>query len=168
MAMELYVEQDQPSVLSFQVRTSLRSQDTPLILNYSRALGIANAVEDKELLTSVLLYNMALVNHCRAIELGISSLLSISLNLYKMAASVLERSSDIDASNELVLLAIYNNMAHIHAYQWSSQEVRECIDNIRMLLSTVSAESFIDQEDFHFFSANTMLHVEDMNLAPAA
>jgi hypothetical protein len=82
--------------------------------------------------------------------------------------SVLERSSDIDASNELVLLAIYNNMAHIHAYQWSSQEVRECIDNIRMLLSTVSAESFIDQVDFHFFSANTMLHVEDMNLAPAA
>jgi hypothetical protein len=168
MAMELNEKQDKPSVLGFQVRTSSRSQDNPLILNYSRAFRIAHAVEDNGLLTSVVLYNMALVNHCRAIELGISSLLSISLNLYKMAASVLERSSDIDASNELVILAIYNNMAQIHACQWSSQEARECIGNVRMLLSTISAESFIDQEDFLFFSANTMLHVEDMDLAPAA
>jgi hypothetical protein len=162
--MEMNVEQDKPSVLSFQVQTSPLSQDAP----YSRSLTIVDDVEDKELLTSVVLYNMALVNHCRAIELGTSGLLSISLNLYKMAASVLERSIDIDASNELVLMAIYNNMAQIHSYQWSSQEVRECIDNVRMLLSTVSAKSFIDQEDLHFFSANTMLHVEDMNLAPAA
>jgi hypothetical protein len=163
-------EQDKPSVLSFQVQTSSlsQSQDVPLIMNYSRALAIAEGVQDKELLTSVVLYNMALVNHCRAIELGISSLLSIALNLYKIAALLLERSRDIDASNELVFLALYNNMAHIHAYQWSSQEVRLCIDNIRMLLSTVSAESFIDQEDFHLFSLNTMLHVEDINLAPAA
>jgi hypothetical protein len=168
MTMKLDEKEDKPSVLSYQLQTSSLSPDTPLILNYSRCLTIVDDVEDKELLTSVLLYNMALVNHCRAIELGISSLLSTSLNLYKMAASVLERSSDIDASNELVLLAIYNNMAQIHACQWSSQEARECIDNVRMLLSTVSAESFIDQEDFLFFSANAMLHVEDMNLAPAA
>jgi hypothetical protein len=166
--MEMNIEQDQPSVISFKVQTSSLSQDAPLILNYSRCLIVVDGVEDKELLTSVVLYNMALVNHCRAIELGISSLLSIALNLYKIAASVLESSSDIDASNELVLLALYNNMAQIHAYQWSSQEVRECIDKIRMLLSTVSSESFIDQADFHLFSVNTMLHVEDMNLAPAA
>jgi hypothetical protein len=167
-AMKVNVERDQPSVLSFQLRTSSLSQDVPLILNYSRALTIADDVEDKELLANVVLYNMALVNHCQAIELGISRLLSIALNLYKMAASVLESTRDIDASNELVLLALYNNMAQIHAYQWSSQEVRVCIDNIRMLLSTVSAESFIDEEDFLFFSVNTMLHVEDINLAPAA
>jgi hypothetical protein len=168
-AMDINIEQDQPSVLSFQVRTSSLSQDVPLILNYSRALAIVDGVEDKALLTGVVLYNMALVNHCRAIELGISSLLSNSLNLYKMAAAVVERSSDVDASNELVLLALYNNMAHIHAYQWSSPEVRVCTDNIRMLLSTVSAEnSFIDQEDFDFFSVNAMLHVEDIIIAPAA
>jgi hypothetical protein len=168
-AMEMDVEQDQPSVLSFQVRTSSLSQDVPLILNYSRALTVCEDVEDKDLLTGVVLYNMALVNHCRAIQLGISSLLSIALNLYKIAATVLERNTgDVDASNELVLLALYNNMAQIHACQWSSQDVRVCIDKIRMLLSTVSAESFIDEEDFHFFSVNTLLHVEDMNLAPAA
>jgi hypothetical protein len=166
--MEMDAEQDQPSVLSFQVRTSSLSQDVPLILNYSRALTVFDDVEDKDLLTGVVLYNMALVNHCRAIELGISSLLSIALNLYKIAASVLERFSGVDASNELVLLALYNNMAQIHACQWSSQEVRECIDNIRILLSTVSADSFINQEDYQFFSVNTLLRVEDMNLAPAA
>jgi hypothetical protein len=166
--MKMNIEQDHPSVISFKVQTSSRSQDAPLILNYSRALTIVDGVEDTELLASVVLYNMALVNHCRAIELGISSLLSIALNLYKIAASILERSSDIDASNELVLLAIYNNMAQIHAYQWSSQEVRECIDNIRILLSTVSSESFIDQADFHLFSVNTMLHIENINVAPAA
>jgi hypothetical protein len=168
-AMDINVEQDQPSVVSFQVRTSSLSQDVPLILNYSRALAIVDGVEDKDLLTGVVLYNMALLKHCRAIELGISSLLSNSLNLYKMAAAVLERSSDVDTSNELVLLALYNNMAQIHAHQWSSPEVRVCVDNIRMLLSTVSAEnSFIGQEDFHFFCVNTMLHVEDINIAPAA
>jgi hypothetical protein len=162
------VERDQQSVLSFQVPTSSLSQDVPLILNYSRALTVFDDVQDKDLLTGVVLYNMALVNHCRAIEFGISSLLSIALNLYKIAASVLERFSDVDASNELVLLALYNNMAQIHAYQWSSNEVGVCIDKIRMLLSTISSESFIDQEDFHFFSVNALLHVEDMNLAPAA
>jgi hypothetical protein len=167
-AMKVNVERDQPSVLSFQLRTSSLSQDVPLILNYSRALTIADDVEDKELLASVVLYNMALVNHCQAIELGISRLLSIALNLYKMAASVLERYSDIDASNELVLLALYNNMAQIHAYQWSSQEVRVCIDNIRMLLSNVSAKRFIDEEDFLLFHINTVLLVEDIHLAPAA
>jgi hypothetical protein len=168
-AMEINAEQDQPSVISFQVRTSSLSQDAPLILNYSCTLAIADGIEDKDLLTSVVLYNMALVNHCRAIELGISSLLSNSLSLYKMAASILERSCDVDASNELVLLALYNNMAQIHAYQWSSPEVRVCVDNIRVLLSTVSAEkSFISQEAFHFFSVNAMLHVEDINIAPAA
>jgi hypothetical protein len=168
-AMEINAEQDQPSVLSFRVRTSSLSQDVPLILNYSRALAIVDGVEDKDLLAGVVLYNMALVNHCRAIELGISSLLSNSLSLYKMAASVLERSSDVDASNELVLLALYNNMAQIHAYQWSSPEVRVCVDNIRILLSTVSAEkSFVSQEDFRFFCVSTMLHVEDINIAPAA
>jgi hypothetical protein len=167
-AMEIVVERDQPSVCSLQVLTSSLSQDVPLILNYSRALAIADDVQDRDLLTGVVLYNMALVNHCRAIEHGISSLLSISLNLYKIAATVLERSSYVDASNELVLLALYNNMAQIHAYQWSSPELRVCIDNIRMLLSTVSAETFIDEEDFHFFCVNTMLHVEDINLAPAA
>jgi hypothetical protein len=167
-AMEINVERDQPSVLSCQVRTSSLSQDVPLILNYSRALAIAEDVKDKDLLTGVVLYNMALVNHCRAIELGVSSLLSIALNLYKIAATVLERSCDVDASNELVLLALYNNMAQIHAYQWSSSELRVCIDNIRMLLDTVSAESFIEQEDFNFFSVNTLLHVENMCIAPAA
>jgi hypothetical protein len=121
-AMEINAEQDQPSVLSFQVRTSSLSQDAQLILNYSCAFAIADGIEDKDLLTSCVLYNMALVNYCRAIELGISSLLSNSLSLYKMAASILERSSDVDASNELVLLALYNNMAQIHAYQWSSPE----------------------------------------------
>jgi hypothetical protein len=167
-AMEINVERDEPSVLSFQVPISSLSQEVPLILNYNRALAIVDDVQDKDLLAGVVLYNMALTNHCRAIELGISSLLSIALNLYKMAASVIERSSDVDASNNLVLLALYNNMAQIHAYQWSAPEVRVCIDNIRMLLSSESAESFIEQEDFHFFSVNTVLHIEDMNLAPAA
>jgi hypothetical protein len=167
-AMEINVERDRPSVLSFQLRTRSLSQDASLILSYSRALAMADDVKDKKLLASVVLYNRALVNHCRAIELGISRLLPIALNLYKRAASVLERYSDIDESNELVLLALYNNMAQIHAYQWSSQEVRVCIDNIRMLLSTVLADSFIDEEDYLFFHINTMLHVEEMNLAPAA
>jgi hypothetical protein len=166
--MEIIVERDQPSVFSFPLRTSSISQEVPLILNYSRVLAIVDGVQDKDLLSGVVLYNMALINHCRALELGISSLLSVALNLYKMAASVLERSRGVDPSNELVLLALYNNMAHIHAYQWSSREVRVCIAKIRMLLSAVSAESFIDQEDFHFFSVNTMLNIEDMYLAPAA
>jgi hypothetical protein len=169
-AMEMYLELPRQSVFSFQVWTSsLSHQDVPLILNYSCALAVFDYVQDKDLLTGVVLYNMALVNHCRAIELGISSLLSIALNLYKMAASILEISSDVDASNQLVLLALYNNMAQIHAYQWSSKEVRVCIDKIRMLLSTVSLEIFIDQQELEFFFLHTILHVEDqMNLAPAA
>jgi hypothetical protein len=62
-----------------------------------------------ELPASVVLYNiMALVNHCQAIELGISSLLNGSTSTKWLRR--LERYSDIDAS-ELVLLAPLHNTA---------------------------------------------------------
>jgi hypothetical protein len=168
-AMEINVEQDQPSVFSVPVRTSTCAQcDHSLVLNYSCALAIFDDVQDKELLIAVVLYNMALVHHCRAIERGISSLITTALNLYKIAASFIENARDIDSSNGLLLLALYNNMAQIHASQFSLEETRVCIDRVRMLLSAVSAESFIEEEDYHFFFVNTMLQVEDIALAPAA
>jgi hypothetical protein len=48
---------------------------------------------------------------------------------------------------------------------WSTPEVRKCIINIRMLLSTVSAESFIEQgKNFIFPGVNTMLHVRKVSM----
>jgi hypothetical protein len=107
--MEVDIEQISTSVSTptfWSYRPAHYLIESPLILNYSRALAIADGVEDKELLTSVVLYNMALVNHCQTIELR-SSLLSISLNLYKkMAASVLESTK---MSMSWYLLAIWQH-----------------------------------------------------------
>jgi hypothetical protein len=82
-----------------------------------------------------------------------------------MAASVLESTK---MSMSWYLLAICNNMAQ-DPRVWSTPEVRKCIINIRMLLSTVSAESFIEQEEFHF--SRCKYHApckKSINVAPAA
>ena len=57
------------------------SHNDGLVLNYNKALMVLHNLNDLEVLLSVVLYNMAIVNHGRAIELGISALLTNALKL---------------------------------------------------------------------------------------
>lgn len=57
-----------------------QTQDKTLIFMYSRALLISPGHHDREFITGIVLYNMAMVNHARAIEQGRSKVLEIAFS----------------------------------------------------------------------------------------
>jgi hypothetical protein len=171
-AMEIDATQRQPSLLGVPVHAEIsshfsRKEDDALVLFYNRAIIISPSEQDKELLAGVVLYNMALVNHCRAIERNTSSLLTVALNIYEMAAAIMTDSKDQGGIGDLLQMAIYNNMAQIHSIRFSTENMFECLDETRTFLAAATVESLSD-EDYNFFSTNTMLRIKELTLAPAA
>jgi hypothetical protein len=174
-AMEIDAKQKQPSLLSVPVHAKISShfstkEDDALVLLYNRAIIVFPSEQDKELLAGVVLYNMALVNHCRAIERCTSSLLTVALNIYEMAAATMQKSMDQRGAGDLLQMAIYNNMAQIHSIRFSTEDMFECLNNTRIFLAAAAAtdESLVDDDDSNFFFMNTMLQAEKLTLAPAA
>jgi len=160
--------QDQPSVLSVPVEAkSSPTEEDSLIVMYTRALIVFPDVKDRELITGVCLYNMALVNHRRALARKTSSLLSIAHKLYDMAASIMENKDSTRESEDMLLLAVYNNLAQIHSTFFSPDEMSECLDKIRSLLTAVTDET-IDEDEYTLFFINSTLQAEDLTSAPAA
>jgi hypothetical protein len=164
--MEIDAKQDQPSLVSVPVYA--KKEDDALVLLYNRAIIVFPSEQDKELLIGIAIYNMALVNHSRAIERGTSSLLTIALNLYEMAAAITNDSKDQSGTGDLLELAIYSNMAHIHSIRFSTEDMFECLNKTRTLLAAATDESLVDDEDYNFFLMNTMLQIEELTVAPAA
>jgi hypothetical protein len=172
-AMEIDAKQNQPSLLSVPVHAMTPShfstkEDDALILLYNRAIVISPSEQDKELLTGVVLYNMALVNHCRAIERCSSRILTAALNIYEMAAASMQDSMHESGIGDLLKLAVYNNMAQIHSIRFSFEDMFECLNKTRTFLATPTDESLVDDDDNNFFFMNTMLQIEELTLAPAA
>lgn len=171
--MDIDESEDLPSVFSVPVDPKTTSQcptteDDALVFMYTGALVLYPDVDDRELITGVVLYNMALVNHRRALKKGTTSLLAIALKLYGMAASLMADRNNSDEIEGLLLLAVYNNMAQIHSTSCSSLEMSHCLDKIRCLLADISDDSLIDEDDYTFFFMNSSLQVEELTLAPAA
>jgi hypothetical protein len=163
-AMEIDAKQDQPSLVSVPIHA--KKEDDALILLYNRAIVVFPSEQDKDLLAGVALYNMALVNHCRAIERGASSLLTIALKIYEMAAAIVKDSKDQSGIGDLLELAVYNNMAQIHSIRFSTEDMLECLNKTRTSLAAATDESLVD--DYDFFFINTMLQIEELTVAPAA
>jgi len=168
----LTVEEDEGSVVPPSIFSvafgALSSHNDGLVLNYNKALMVLHSLNDLEVLTSVVLYNMATINHARAIERGSSTLLTNALKAYKMATDVIKIRDGIDRASDFVLLLSYHNMAHIYSSRFCPEEMRGCFDATRFLLTKESIQRFLDEDDRHFFSLSFMLKVEDISLAPAA
>jgi hypothetical protein len=168
-------KQDKPSMFSVPLwseETCTRQQDKTSIFMYSQALVLADDDHCKEFLIGVVFYNMALVNHARAVEIEKASLLTIALNFYDMAVTITQsRDDDVGAFDYWLLLALYNNMAHIYLSRVCSEKVRECLGGIRSLLAAdkaeQAAEQVIDANDYYFFVANSLLQIR-VDYAPAA
>jgi hypothetical protein len=171
-AMEIDAKQDQPSLRSVPVYAKTPShfstkEDDAVFLLYSRAIIVFPDEQDKELLTGVALYNMALANHCRAIERGTSNLLTVALKIYEMAADIIKDSKIQCGTGDLLQLALFNNMAQIHCISFSTEEMFTCLGKTRAILAAATDESLLD-DDYNFFFMNTMLQIEELTLAPAA
>jgi hypothetical protein len=164
-------EQDMPCLFSVPIwneETCARHQDKTSIFMYSQALVLGHDDHCKELLTGVVFYNMALVNHARAIETEKASLLTAALNFYGMAVAVTQtRKGDSRASDYWLLLALYSNMAHIHMSRLCNEKLSQCLGNVRFLLAKNIAEQVVDADDYYFFLANSLLELR-IDFAPAA
>lgn len=165
-------EQDKPPISSVPIWTKdhfAQSQDETLIFMYDRALVLAHTNHCRgELLTGVVLFNMALASHARAIKRGTPSLLSTVLKLYSMAAGAIQNYNEVITSDHWILLALYNNMAQIYLSQARCEELRKCLSNIQTLLAEESTADVVDDDDYAFFFTNSMLQLGDFVAAPAA
>jgi hypothetical protein len=146
-----------------------RKHDKSLIFVYAQALMLADIEHRREVLIGVVLYNMALANHARAIETKKSALLAVALKFYGMAVAIVQGQydDDVKSSSHWLLLALYNNMAQIHLTYASSEKLRKCLWNIDTLLAADRIEQVVDDDDYAFFSTNAMLQLRVV-ASPAA
>lgn len=146
------------------------TQNDDLIFMYTRALALCPCEQNKELLSGVVLYNMALASHARAIQRGRSSLLEVALKFYSLAVTVVRsRKHDLTGSDHWVLLAALVNMTQIHLTRFNSKEFNKCLDITRNLLLILdSTARAMDEEDFAFFCTNATFQIGGFTVAPAA
>jgi hypothetical protein len=144
-----------------------QKHDSSLIFVYAQALVLAPVDHRRRVLIGVVLYNMALANHVRAIEKEKSGLLMAALKFYGMAEAIVRGQPDVDASGHWLLLALYNNMAQIYMSYSSSEKLHQCLGIIDYLLAADKIEQVLDADDYAFFLTNAMLQLRVV-AAPAA
>lgn len=118
------------------------------------------------------LFNIALMAHRRARnpdhpqKSNQAKLLAHAGHLYKMAQAILVR----DSSNALLLCAIWNNLAHVHAnFYTQGEHLQECNDQLAYAFALARADASLSQEDYAFFASGTVLNrLYAFRFAPAA
>jgi hypothetical protein len=156
------------SVPLWSAEESSSRQDETSIFMYSEAFVLVHTDHCKELPLGVILYNMALVNHARAIERNTSSPLTVALKLYGMALAVTQcRKGGIYGSDYWLLLALYSNMAQIYLSRACSDKLSQCLGSMHTLLAANRADQAVDVDAYAFFFANAMLELRVV-AAPAA
>jgi hypothetical protein len=140
-------------------------QDDVFVL-FNRALHISSEtahVEDNEcsihILTAVLLYNLGITFHQKGLKTGDSQALSRALRFYSMAhetLAVAENTSLTETSNGLALglLAVANNIGHVHAHFQCFEEAGVCSDDLSFRLSIVLDAPILSEAEAQVFILN--------------
>jgi hypothetical protein len=135
----------------------------------SSDLASIHSVEGQNYTTTVLLFNMGLAYQL----LGMQEFRSQSKNLkkamkvYRMAAAMLENSSDEE--NGLICLALSNNMSQIYTHFCETQESQRCLDCLQQNLVAIqnsNVEILVDE--FRAFQMNVLLLHRKRAVAAAA
>jgi hypothetical protein len=145
--------------------------DQSIVALYDRAFFIASDENaDEESLSCVLLYNMALVNHLYGIEKGDQTSLITALKLYQMSLKIALQNYIFPLDADVLIIALYNNMAHIHSHQFSIAETRSAMNEMSLFLESEHTASLINEDDYALFYLNVMVfHGKfSLNSAPAA
>jgi tetratricopeptide (TPR) repeat protein len=125
--------------------------------------SIYSSEEGQSLTAPVLLYNMGLAYQL----LGMEDLRSQHSNLkkamkaYRMAAAI--------AKNDLVSLAVSNNMGHIYSQFCDTQESQRCLDCLQAGLHVIQdSEVEIHEDEFSAFQMNVLIMHGQKTVASAA
>jgi hypothetical protein len=136
----------------------LSSSPDNLFNFYNRAFIISsNLAADlpvvyESVIAGVLLYNIGLSSHGKAIRSGSSKELRGTLTLYKMSLrSILQDDSSLHSKGMLhvLLLALLNNIGCIHSHFYDWKEMKECRETLYLLFASAND---LTVEDYVFFS----------------
>lgn len=165
--------------------------DRAFVLNRVQDAMLAH-LEHRTETTAVLLYNTALACHLHAVQGGHTSLYSTAVVLYNMILTHVTYgpnqagivNSDPPSTPQTwwtrehsslagLMIAVSNNLTHIHLEQWDTRQMRACRQIFRDMLQQATAAgnsaAGVTTPDFTFFHLNLFcLQCNDFCLAPAA
>lgn len=133
---------------------------------FSHILTIPNAYElesdvtkNFERIQAMLLYNLGLTVHLQAMRSGRSEELKGALQLYEMAFSVVENSWQLMCLDDLMLLmmALLNNLGHIHATLYNMPQTQCCVDWLKGLAGHPAFLNIMQREQYSGFSMNLLV-----------
>jgi hypothetical protein len=161
-----------------EVRDTIISE-TPdnIFVVFHRAFHLSNNGELKPsanstIASATLLYNMGLAWQHLGTQENNAVALKKALFAYERAYSILSRSQQQcnDSLSYLIMLALCNNMAHIHSHFFNLEEAKTCRDLIpRILACSSPGMSSMATDDYAFFLSEAMLlQGQGLKFAPAA
>lgn len=146
--------------------SSSSSQAEVYLQIYDSAFLLEKEETDGYVITSTILWNMALANHRRGIRLSLCSFLERALQMYKISLHLLSK-SDNGYLYSILILGIYNNMAQVYSQLFHVGELVECIECLRKAIAKLEFDE--ENEDHTFFFLNVVFYLErELTLAPAA
>ncbi|CAB9509463.1 expressed unknown protein [Seminavis robusta] len=156
------------------------NDETSLLMVYDRAFDFPaldsddcmdfTSQQSKTRVASILLYNLGLSYHREGVRNGKSADLTMALKFYREAYMVLKSAWAKSDFKEVfvLLLALLNNMACIHAYMSDGKETHQCINWMNRAIAS-KQRAILSKEDYTFFSLNlSVFRGHQLRLASAA
>jgi hypothetical protein len=120
---------------------------------------------------AVILYNMGLSLHLQALKSGKSMELRGAQDLYEMSFSVVEQAwHEFDVHDLLLLLmALFNNLCHIHSTNYNVAQTETCVDWLKALAAHPTFQSLMGQDLYAPFFMNLLVVLKQQQCcSPAA
>jgi len=146
-----------------------------LTLEETSSVKLWSDTSYSRLMVGMIMYNLGLAMHLRGLQHGDSQKLLDAMHVYFMAYSSLQEFkhllTDQDDAFGLTLLALINNMAHIHAQLRQFTEASQWMKELKFLLSVYRKPPqtiIMDNADCETFFANACFFYKISWPAPAA
>jgi hypothetical protein len=173
--MDINVEQEEfskpsDSIYVFSGQPVALQEDVSLLTLYDRALLVDTIYpcQDKEILSAVILFNMALLHHFRGLEEGKTEFLHSANRFYHFALSILQKPKTLKP-NYLLLMALFNNMAHVDSHLFRMKEMKVSLKRMRTILTAYDDDVPLEDADYAIFFINAVFGEEkEFTVAAAA
>ena len=122
-------------------------------------------------LLSMLLYNLGLSLHLQAVQTGKAAELKGAMDLYEMSFSVIETEWQHFVVEDLMLLlmALFNNLGHIHSNMYNVAQRETCVAWLKALAGHPTFHKLMQRKEYAPFFMNLLVVVKQEQLiSPAA
>jgi hypothetical protein len=127
---------------------------------YSHALRVRSSgcsQKDMDFLSSVIIFNMALLYNIRGIRANSSSLQNRGLQLYGMSLGLMENLASKCLDSILLRVVCLNNMSQITFNQGDFEKARLMLNHLQYLMSRNPRTNVFDENEVQGFMLNVML-----------